>query len=258
MSDSDNGDRSAQAGGGPRGPITDSLSKPHLKRFYATARIGDGPPYPVLLDGRPVKTPAKLPLRAPTAPLAMAIAAEWAAQGDSIDPMSMPVTKLVNTAIDAVAANAAAVAADIAAYAGNDLLCYRAEGPVELVATQARLWNPVIAWAREALGANFVVATGVMPVEQRQEAIAAIAAALQPHEPFRLTALHVLTTLTGSALLAVAVDRKRIGPAEAWTAAHVDEDYQIALWGEDYEALARRKARRAEFDAACQLLQALE
>ncbi|MFN0219349.1 MAG: ATP12 family chaperone protein, partial [Hyphomicrobium sp.] len=217
-----------------------------------------GAPYQVLLDGRVVKTPGKRPLAAPNAKLASAIADEWSAQVGHIDPASMPLTRYANTAIDAVADHQGAVAVDIAAYAASDLLCYRAEAPMELVVAQAARWDPVVAWAREALDAPFVVASGVMPVEQPPEAIAAIAAALLPHDAMRLTALHILTTLTGSALLAIAHARGRLTADEVWAAAHIDEDYQIALWGQDSEAAQRRKGRRIEFDAASRMLALLQ
>lgn len=244
----------APASGAPRGPITDSMAKPLIKRFYKTASVGQGPPYPILLDGRAVKTPAKRALALPTRALAEAVAAEWAAQGEKIDPSRMPLTRSANTAIDSVAENLAAVAADIVAYAGSDLLCYRADAPVELVARQAKLWNPVIAWARDDLGARFNIGEGVKHVAQPADATAAIAAALEPYDAFGLTALHIITTLTGSVLLALALARGRLTGDEAWDAAHVDEDFQISQWGEDFEAAARRKARRAEFDAASRLL----
>lgn len=235
-----------------------SDEKLRAKRFYKSVTVGDGPPYPVLLDERPVKTPAKNPLALPASKLASAIADEWSAQGKTINPATMPITRLANTAIDAVAPNLEAVATDIAAYSASDLLCYRAEAPVELVAAQARLWNPVIAWVRDALGGRFNVVAGVIPVDQPPDAIAAVAAALKPFDAFRLTALHVLTTLTGSAFLALAYAHGRLDADSVWAAAHVDEDHQISLWGEDFEAAERRRARRAEFDAACRLLNLLQ
>ncbi|MGQ0456526.1 MAG: ATP12 family chaperone protein [Hyphomicrobium sp.] len=253
----DNGDEGARpASGAPRGPIADSMAKPRAKRFYKNAAIDKNDGFRVLLDGRTVRTPAKRALALPTEALAAGVAAEWAAQGEWIDPATMPFTRFANTAIDSVADALDAVAADIAAYASSDLLCYRAEAPVELIAAQSARWNPVLEWAGHALGAQFRVAAGVKHVAQPPGAIERVAEALGPHDAFRLTAVHVLTTLTGSALLALAHARGRLTPDEAWLAAHVDEDYQIGLWGEDYEAALRRKARRAEFEAACRFLAA--
>ncbi len=243
------------AGGGPRRPITDSLSKPLPKRFYDTVSVGEGGT--VLLDGRPVRTPKKQLLSAPTAALAEAIAAEWRAQDKTVDPGTMPLTRFANTAIDAVAETLDAVAADITAYAGNDMLCYRAESPAELVKLQALHWDPVLAWAARVLDARFLTVCGIMPIAQPAAALAAFQQGLRPYEAFKLTGLHVITTLTGSALLALAHERGALGADATWAAAHVDEDYQIALWGEDYEAAERRKRRRAEFDAASMMLKLL-
>jgi chaperone required for assembly of F1-ATPase len=239
-----------RASGGPRGVISDSLKKPLPRRFYKEASVGDVAPFQILLDGRAVKTPKKRALAVPTKALAQAIAEEWQTQQEFIDPSRMPLTRFANTAIDAVCETEDAVAADIVAYAGSDLVCYRAEIPAELVALQARDWNPIVAWADATLGAKFRVVPGVMHVPQSAEALAAVAKALTPHEAFRLTGLHVLTTLMASALLALALEDGAVTADAAWKAAHVDEDYQIGLWGEDAEAVARRRGRRAEFDAA--------
>lgn len=243
--------------GTPKGSITDSMAKPLAKRFYKDVGIGEGAFYQILLDSRPVKTPAKRALMLPTRALAEDIAGEWRSQDTLIDPNLMPKTRFANTAIDAVSQVMDEVASDITSYAGSDLVCYRAETPEDLRQRQAKHWDPVIAWAQEALGAPFKVVDGVMPVEQPRKALNAFAAALEPHDAFRLTGLHVLTTLTGSALIALAHARGYLSSGEAWAAAHVDEDYQIALWGEDEEAARRRKNRRAEFDAASAFLAAL-
>jgi len=249
--------KSSEASGGPKSPISDSLSKPLPKRFYKTVTLSEGPPFQVLLDGRPVKTPKKRPLALPSRKLADAISAEWSAQDAVIDPSTMPLTRFSNTALDAVSDATSAVAADIVAYAGRDLLCYRAEAPQELIARQAQAWDPILDWAQEALDARFVVVSGVMPVDQPMATLERVASALEPHEPFRLTGLHVMTTLTGSALLALAVARGFLSQEQAWTAAHVDEDYQISLWGEDEEASAKRKRREKDFAAASRLIASL-
>jgi chaperone required for assembly of F1-ATPase len=240
------------ASGAPKGPITDTMRKPQLKRFYNAASAGEGGQ--ILLDGRAVKTPKKRALKLPTPDSAAAVAAEWAAQGGEINPGSMPLTRFANTAIDAVADTLDAVAADIVAYAGRDLLCYRAKTPPELALQQAASWDPVVRWASETLHAHFVVVTGVMPVDQPPATLQKIAKTLEPHDAFRLTALHVMTTLTGSALLALADARGFLSASQAWSAAHIDEDYQIALWGQDEEAQHRRRLRTAEFDAASTFL----
>jgi len=235
--------------------------RPQAKRFYKTATVGPalGPGgaqhvFAILLDGKPVRTPAKAVLALPTRALAEAVAAEWAAQGVNIEPAAMPLTRLANSAIDGVAAGMAQVRADIVTYAASDLLCYRATEPSDLVHRQAELWDPVLAWSREVLGAGFVVAEGLMPVAQSQASRAAVARALQGFDAFALAALHVMTTLTGSALLALTHARGALTAEAAWAAAHVDEDWQIGRWGEDAEAAARRRRRWTEMHAASRML----
>lgn len=226
------------------------------KRFWREAGIAqtaDG--FVLILDGRAARTPGKRPLTAPTRAAAEALAAEWSAVADLIDPAHMPLTRLINSAIDGVADRAGEVRADIVKYAGSDLLCYRAAEPERLVARQTELWDPLLRWAREELGGRLSLAEGVMFVEQPEDALAAIGRAVDATPaPHALAALHSITTLTGSAVIALAVARKRISADEAWIAAHVDEDVQMEAWGADEEALARRKLRRAEFDAAVRLL----
>ena len=228
--------------------------RPQLrKRFYSQATVGEGAPFPILLDGRAVKTPARNSLAAPARLLAQAIASEWDAQGERIDPAVMPLTRLANTIIDGVVTAPAPVADEIAKYLGSDLVCYRAGTPDGLVAEQARHWDPILAWAREALGARFVLGEGVMFVAQPDHAVAAAGAAL-PADPWRLGAAHVITTLTGSALIALAVAQGRLSVDEAWNAANVDEDWNMQLWGRDELALQRRAARFAEMQAAATVL----
>ncbi len=181
-----------------------------IKRFFKTASVGEaeGGGFALLLDGRRARTPAKKPLILPTRALAELVAAEWAGQGETIDPAAMPLTRLANSALDGVAAAMAATRAEIAGYAGSDLLCYRATAPEALVAAEAAAFDPVLDWAREALGAKFLVAEGVVHVRQPEPALAAVRAALEAVEsPFALAALHVMTSLTGSVLLALAVAR---------------------------------------------------
>lgn len=236
----------------------DRQSRPLLRRFYTTATTSsDGATWQLLLDGRRAMTPGKRALAVPSQAIGARLVEEWSAQQDHIDPATMPVTTLVCTALDAVALQSAAVAAEIVRYAGSDLLCYRAEAPEGLVAAQAEFWDPVLAWAARDLGASMSVADGIMPVVQPAEAAATIASAIGPRTPLSLAALHVLTTLMGSALLALAVDRNHLTLAEAWRAAHVDEDWQIALWGEDADAVQRRAYRFADAQAATFVLQAV-
>jgi chaperone required for assembly of F1-ATPase len=231
-----------------------AMRPPLPRRFYQQTGVEDADGgFRVVLDGRPVRTPARGFLIAPSRRLAQAVAAEWDGQGDTIDPASMPLTRLANSIIDGVAAALEPVAADVEKYLGSDLLFYRAEGPQRLIERQRQLWDPVLAWTREELGARFVLAQGVVHAVQPDGAIAAARRAI-PADPWRLGAVHVLTTLTGSALLALAVLRGQLSADEAWTAAHVDEDWNMEQWGRDEIALARRAARRAEMDAAATVL----
>jgi len=228
--------------------------RPNLrKRFYECAAVGKGVPCPVLLDERVVKTPAGSALAAPSAALAEEIAAEWNAQGERIDPATMPLTRLANTIIDGVAPNPEPIADEIAKYLGSDLVCYRADTPEGLVREQGRSWDPILMWAREALGARLVLTEGVMFVEQPARSVAAARQAI-PSDPWRLGAVHLITTLTGSALIALAVAAQELGVEEAWAAANVDEDWNMKLWGRDEIALQRRASRFADMQAAGSIL----
>lgn len=226
------------------------------KRFYETASVEEGEGgFRILLDGKQVRTPSRNVLAAPARTLADAIAQEWSAQKDVIDPMTMPLTRLANTVIDGVAPNPGPVAAEIEKYLGSDLLVYRADGPEGLVARQTQLWDPVLAWAREALGARFVLAQGVGFVNQPEQAVRAAAAAI-PAEPWRLGAAHSIMTITGSALLALALERGAITPEQAWAAGQVDEDWNAQTWGQDPLAQERNAHRHAELQAAARILSA--
>ncbi|TKT79287.1 ATP12 family protein [Aquamicrobium sp. LC103] len=235
------------------------MRPPLPKRFYKEAEVArEGDAYAVRLDGRPVRTPGKALLALPSERAARLVADEFAAQRDEIDPISMPVLRLANTAIDGVAADTQAVLEDIMRFASSDLLCYRADAPEGLVARQAEAWDPIIDWARASLGARFILAEGVMHVEQPGETIGAIGIHLKLREdPFRLSALHVMTSLMGSALLALAVEAGEIDAETAWAAAHVDEDWNIEKWGEDAEAVERRAVRKRDMLASVSLLGAL-
>jgi chaperone required for assembly of F1-ATPase len=240
-------------------------------RFYKEASVGERNSegeggFGVLLDGRPVRSPARKPLTAPARDLAQAIAAEWHAQEKVIDPAAMPLTRLANSIIDGVAPAPQPVADEIEKYLGTDMLFYRAADPEGLVALQRQHWDPVIDWARDTFGARFVLAEGVMHVAQPAESIAKARGVISTRGDiaggdiagaWRLGALHVVTALSGSALLALALAEGRLSPDEAWTAAHVDEDWNMQFWGRDELALERRAYRRKEFDAAAAVLAAL-
>jgi len=231
--------------------------RPHLRRrFYERAEVEDADgEFRVVLDGRPVKTPARRTLAAPKRALAQALAAEWDAQRDVIDPAKMPLTRLANTIIDGVTDAPSAVADEVKRYLACDLVFYRAPGPAGLVAWQAEAWDPVLAWVRETLGARFVLAEGIAFVAQPAQSLAAASSAI-PTDPWRLGAMHAVTTLTGSALIAIALSRGALSVDAAWAAAHVDEDWNMKFWGRDALALERRAARFSEMQAAATVLEA--
>jgi chaperone required for assembly of F1-ATPase len=229
-----------------------------VRRLYQAVTVAAspdaGPAFRILLDGKPVRTLAKEVLEVPTRTCAEAVAAEWAAQREHIDPAIMPLTKLVCSAVDGVRGREGEMREAIGKYLASDLLCYRASGPVALVRRQAALWDPVLAWGRDVLGVPLIVTTGVMPVRQPETAQTALARTLAEQGPFTLAALYVMTALMGSALLALAHARGQLGLAEAWAAAHIDEDWQISQWGEDAQAAARRERRWLEVASASRLL----
>jgi chaperone required for assembly of F1-ATPase len=194
-------------------------------------------------------------LAAPTPAIAAAIAAEWEAQRELIDPATMPLTRLANSIIDGIADAEVPVAAEIEKYLASDLLFYRATSPQKLRDRQAQQWDPILAWARDALGADFKLGDGIVHVAQPEAALKAAAAAI-PTDPWQLGAVHVATTLTGSALIALALLRGRLTAEAAWQAAHVDEDWNMEQWGKDEMALERRAFRFAELQAAATVLKA--
>lgn len=221
------------------------------KRFWKKAAVGehDGG-FAVKLDDRPLRTPAKSPLLAPTRAMAEAIVAEWDAVADHVDPGRMPVTRAANAAIDKVAAQFGEVADLIAEYGGSDLLCYRAEAPEELAAAQAAAWDPMLDWAVSAFGVRLTITRGVVPVAQRPECLARLSAEVHATSPFQLVALHDLVSLSGSLILGLAATRTEFEPEMLWRLSRVDEEWQISQWGEDDEAAVVAERKRAEFHFA--------
>ncbi len=231
------------------------LQKVLPRRFYKEAgALETESGFRLVLDGKNAHTPGRQPIRTPAKALTEALAMEWNAQGEFIDPGSMPLTRIVNSAIDGVAKEMGEVRAEIVKYAGSDLLCYRAGEPQSLVEAQSRTWDPILAWAREAFGARFICAEGVIFADQPEPTVQAVARVVgDVDSPLALAALNVMTTITGSALLALAVAHGRLSAEEGWAAAHVDEDFQIAGWGEDAEAAARRAKRWLDMEAAAKV-----
>lgn len=225
------------------------------KRFYdeAAAAPAENGDWTVHLDGRPLKTPGKALFLAPLA-VAEAAAAEWASQAERVEPLSMPVTRAVCTAIERIAPQREAVVNDIAAYGAADLLCYRAEEPDELIAREAGAWDPLLAWAADDLAAPLQVVHGVIHEAQPPQSLAALRDAVAAHTDLGLAALHELTTLSGSVVIALAVARERLEPDAAWANSRVDELFQTEKWGEDAEAAAAAAKKEADFLAAARLL----
>lgn len=236
-----------------------ALAQPALpKRFYTTVEIelrNGG--WHVLLDGRPLRTPGKRPVSVPVEALGAALAGEWDAQAEVIDPAAMPLTRIINTALDFVVGNKDAVRDEIAKFAGDDLVCYRATHPQELIERQSAAWDPPLAWLKKTHAIELKTGAGVMPVSQSTSDIGKFRRLLDRYDMLQLAALHTFATLLGSAVLSYAVSEKRLPSEEAWTAAHLDEDWQIALWGRDAEAEARRAFRQREFQAAVLIADAL-
>lgn len=229
-----------------------------MKRFYKAARAveldsGHG----VELDGRGVRTPARAILCVPARSLAQAIADEWNAQGDEIEPRAMVMTGLSNGAIDQIAPDPAAFARGIAVYGESDLLCYRADHPDSLVAMQQRSWNPVLDWAEGRYGVTFALATGVMHVPQPEETLATLARVVADRDPFTLAGLSTLVTLSGSLVIGLAALENAFPAETLWRAAELDELYQAEQWGEDDLAARRRAERLREFDNAVRFLRHL-
>lgn len=222
-----------------------------MKRFYSDVTVvAEEGGFAIRLDGRPVRTPARASLTLPTAALAEAIAQEWRAQGETVDPASMPMTGLANAAIDHVVPNPASFAEGVARYAQSDLLCYRADGPDTLVARQATAWEPLLDWARARYHVTFEVTQGIIPVPQPEETLARLGAAVAAIDPFILTGLSTLVTLSGSLVCGLAVVDGSHEIGAIWQAAEIDEAWQVEQWGEDAEAAARSVRRADDFATA--------
>ncbi len=246
-------------GNDPTRQVQKGMRQQLPKRFYETAIAGpaDGG-HGVFLDGKPVRTPARSLFILPTASAASLVAAEFAAQKTEINPSLMPLTRLANTILDGIVPDPQPVAEDIMRFAATDLVCYRASAPQELVALQAQAWDPVVDWYRDAHGANFMLAQGVMHVAQPREALAVFGTLVRRHsDAFKLGCLHTVTSLTGSALLAIAMAEGFIDAGEAWRCARVDEEWNRRQWGDDAEAVSREAFRKTEMLAAAEMWNAL-
>ncbi|MEM7620109.1 MAG: ATP12 family protein [Pseudomonadota bacterium] len=223
-----------------------------LKRFYTTVtfektEIG----YKILLDAKPVKTPSKAILAVPTQSLAEYVANEWKQQNQHIEPSKMIATKLANTAIDRVAQRTNEIIQEITQYAASDMICYRADGPQDLAERQNKAWDPTLTWLQNAHNLTFQKATGVMFIEQSEHDLNGIRHLLSKYNAFELCALHNITTLTGSAFLALGYAERQHTLDQIWSAAYIDEDWQMEQWGKDEDALKTRDIKWKELKATC-------
>ncbi|HXQ52839.1 MAG TPA: ATP12 family chaperone protein [Stellaceae bacterium] len=225
------------------------------KRLYREAGIEVAEDrFAILLDGQRARTPAKAPLEVPTRALALAIAAEFEAQGERVDPATMPMTRLAAIAIDLVAPRHAEIAAAVANYAGTDLVCYRAEAPPALVERQRLVWQPLVEWAARRFGAPLSVTAGVVPCAQPDASLAALAAAVASCDAWALAALNLATAACGSVVVALALAESVLGADAAFAAAQLDESYEIEQWGVDDEQQLRRDILRDDIAAAARFL----
>jgi chaperone required for assembly of F1-ATPase len=229
-----------------------------LKRFYAHVTIGAAPAgSTVLLDGRPVRTPARRLLTLPSPALAEAVGEEWRAQAEQIDAGGMRLTRLATTVIDLMPMRRGEAVAEAAGYAGTELLCYRAERPTVLAERQDAAWQPWLDWAQRQFDAPLVVARGIMPIAQPEVALKALHAAVERLDDWRLVGLHAATTVLGSLVLGLAVERGAVSAERALQAALLDELFEIEQWGEDHEQARRHERLRGDLAAADRFLRLL-
>jgi chaperone required for assembly of F1-ATPase len=241
----------------PQEAVRREARVPKRKRFYKEAGVAAAESgFTITLDGKPIKTPSGRTVTVPARAIADAIAAEWHAQADTIDPLTMPLTRFANSVVESVVDRVTLVRDDVAKYFQSDLLFYRAGHPQALVEKEAAHWDPVLFWAADTLGAHFILGEGIMHVRQPDTAVEAARSAL-PDDPWSVAAVHVVTTLTGSVLLALALAHGARDPDQVWDAAHVDEDWNRDQWGVDEEVAARRAAREVDFRAAVRILRAI-
>lgn len=225
------------------------------KVFWKEASVSAaGDMFEVLLDSRPVRTPAKRPLTVPTQAFAEAIAEEWRAQSEEVDPTTMPVTRLANSAIDNVTPQLEAVAQMLAEYGNSDLTCYRADRPEALIQRQAEAWDPLLDWAADSFGARLIPVQGVMHQAQSPAALGALRAPLDEMDAFELAAFHDLVVLPGSLVIGLAAAQGFAAPQALWEASRVDETFQAEQWGADEEAAEAAEVKRQDFLRAAQIL----
>lgn len=225
--------------------------KKGMKRFYCSVDLAEGAGgFEVRLDGRPIRTPAKSLVTLPFRALAAELVSEWDAQGDSIDPETMPMTRICCTALDQVRPNRERILSDLAGYGRHDLLCYRCSEPPDLVAEQRRHWQPLLDWAALAIDARLNVTSGLSSIAQPEDSLAALANAIGAYDDFGLAALGQAVTASGSLVVGLALAQGRLDSASAFEASQLEESYQIRRWGEDAELTRRRAGISADLRGA--------
>lgn len=227
------------------------VSKEEIKRFYKAAQVlASEAGFTVVLDGKPIRTPGRNPLCLASRALAEAVAAEWAAQGETVRLRDMALMGLACTAIDLVAPRRAEVVAELAGYGATDLICYHADRPEALVERQNRVWRPLLDWTATHLDAPLVVATGTLAASQPDHALAALSREVARQDDLALAALALAVKASGSLVVGLALARGRLDAAGAFEAAELHETHQIEAWGEDAEATRRRAGVRADLETA--------
>ena len=238
--------------------VVRNLQPKRIKRFYKSVSISnESSGYWIRLDDKPIRSPRNEIIECTNKELATRLAEEWEKQDEFIDYITMPITRILNVAVDGVSDNITAVIDTVCSYASSDMICYRANGPKELVARQQQYWDPILHWLQQSFGLVFEVTTGILPVEQSAESIQKVKNLLQDYGSIQLAALHTVTTLGGSILLALALEKKAFEPEIIWQAINLDEDWNIEHWGQDAEALRTRKFKQQDFDAAVLILNSL-
>lgn len=222
-----------------------------LKRFWdgtSASQVEGG--FAILLDQRPLKTPLKNPVIVPTAAFAEKIAHEWAAVDGKIQKHQMPFTRFAEAALDAAASEHAEIVDNLTGYGETDLLCYRAETPIELITRQAENWDSLLDWAAHELAAPLNKTQGIMAINQPRSSIQKLRECVENFDLFQLTAFYDLVKISGSLVIALAVSRNHIDAATGWQRSRVDDVWQIEQWGSDDEAKNLAESRQRDFENA--------
>lgn len=239
--------------------MTGQATKRFPKRFWTSATLVESNGrWGISLDGRALTTPARATLSLPNRALGEEIAAEWNQCGDELDPSAMPLTGLANAAVDHVTPDPDRFAADIARYAEGDLLCYRADVPPSLLAAQSASWNPLLEWARQRFKIDFALASGIIHIPQPATTVTKLRETVSILDPFHLTALAPIVTISGSLVAALALNERAFPVETLWNAVSLDDRWQLEKWGADAEAVAALDARRRDFLAAAHFLDLLD